>query len=35
MYTVTTINERRCPEFERKQGGVYGRVWREERESEM
>lgn len=27
-----TINEERGHEVERKQGGVYGRAWREERE---
>ena len=28
---VTTINEKCGHEFEREQGEVYGRVWREER----
>jgi hypothetical protein len=29
---VATIKEKRGHEFERKQEGIYGRIWREERE---
>lgn len=32
---VTTINEKRGHEFKRKQGKVYGRIWKEERKGEM
>lgn len=28
---VTTINEKRGREFEKEQGGAYGRVWKEKR----
>jgi len=32
---ITILNERSGHEFEREQGGIYGRGWREEREEEM
>lgn len=32
IYTSITISEKRSQEFEGEQGGLYGKVWRGEKE---